>query len=144
MSCVNNGVCLREDINQIEQRETMNKLLFILLCIMCTSALADDLGKSTYEVSCKSCHAPQFAVGIKAPAAFDKKAWDIRFKNAELEAKNNPTEYKTAMDYLLYKIKLGKGLMPHSGLCKEADVPKKNCSDEAFIQAIQYMSQSKE
>ncbi|WP_454781851.1 c-type cytochrome [Legionella sp. WA2022007384] len=122
----------------------MKNLFLILLSIICTSVLADDLGKNTYQVTCQTCHAPQFATGIKAPAAFDKKAWEKPFKNAELEAKKNPAEYKTGMDYLLYKMKLGKGLMPHSGLCKEADVPKKNCSDEAFIKAIQYMSQSKE
>ncbi|QMT60941.1 cytochrome c5 family protein [Legionella sp. PC997] len=121
----------------------MKNLLTILFSVICTSVLADDLGKNTYQVTCKTCHAPQFATGIKAPAAFDKEAWEIRIKNAELEVQKNPTEYKTAMDYLLYRMKLGKGLMPHSGLCKEADVPKKNCSDEAFIQAIQYMAQSK-
>ncbi|CAM3137782.1 putative Cytochrome c, class I precursor [Legionella steigerwaltii] len=120
----------------------MKKLWIALLFVFHTSVFADDLGKSTYQISCKSCHAPQFATGIKAPAAFDKKAWDIHFKNAEMEAKKNPTEYKTAMDYLLYSMKRGKGLMPHGGLCKEANVPKKNCSDEAFIQAIHYMSQN--
>ncbi|KTD74164.1 c-type cytochrome [Legionella tucsonensis] len=120
----------------------MKKLLAILLCVLCTSVLADDLGKNTYAITCQSCHAPQFAIGMKAPAAFDKKAWNTRFKNAELEVKKNPTEYKTAMDYLLYSMKRGKGLMPHGGLCKEADVPKKNCSDEAFIQAIHYMSKN--
>ncbi|AWN74991.1 c-type cytochrome [Legionella anisa] len=120
----------------------MKNLLAILLCAICTSVLADDLGKNTYEITCQNCHAPQFAIGMKAPAAFDKKAWNTRFKNAELEVKKNPTEYKTAMDYLLYSMKRGKGLMPHGGLCKEADVPKKNCSDAAFVQAINYMSQN--
>lgn len=120
----------------------MKNLLVILLCASCTSVLADDLGKKTYQISCQSCHAPQFATGMKAPAAFDKKAWSMRFKKAEMEAQKNPAEYKTAMDYLLQSMKLGKGLMPHGGLCKEADAPKKNCSDEAFIQAIHYMSQN--
>ncbi|KTC80314.1 c-type cytochrome [Legionella cherrii] len=121
----------------------MKKLWIILLYAIHTASFAEDLGKTTYQISCQNCHAAQFAVGMKAPAAFDKKAWSVRFKNAELEAKQNPTEYKTAMDYLLYSMKRGKGLMPHSGLCKEVDAPQKNCSDEAFIQAIQYMSQNK-
>lgn len=32
--------------------------------------------------------------------------------------------------------------MHHGGLCHEADTPNKNCSDEALIQAIHYMSGS--
>ncbi|STY29925.1 putative Cytochrome c, class I precursor [Legionella wadsworthii] len=119
----------------------MNKLLVILLSSITTLLWANDLGKKTYEITCYHCHAPQFAIGMKAPAAFDKKDWDLRLKNAEMESKKNPAEYKTGMDYLLNSIKQGKGLMPHEGLCKEADVPQKNCSDEAFVQAIHYMSQ---
>ncbi|MCW8386259.1 c-type cytochrome [Fluoribacter dumoffii] len=121
----------------------MRNLLIFIFCTIHTAVFANDLGKDTYQTSCKSCHAPQLAIGMKAPAAFDKKAWDARFKNAEMEAQKNPADYKTAMDYLLYSIKLGKGLMPHGGLCKEANVPQKNCSDEAFVEAIHYMAQEK-
>ncbi len=121
----------------------MKKLLyFIVLCGVNISVLADDLGKTTYEIACKNCHSPQLATAIKAPAAFDKKEWDIRFKNAKLEAKNNPKQFKTPIDYLLYSVKIGKGLMHHGGLCNEADVPNKNCSDEAMIKAIHYMSEN--
>ncbi|KTC86827.1 putative Cytochrome c, class I precursor [Legionella brunensis] len=77
---------------------------------------------------------------MHAPAAFNKKAWAERFKKAAIESKNNPTQFKTAMDYLLYKASIGKGLMPHGGLCKEADVPHKNCSDKAITEAIYYMA----
>ncbi|MDI1352700.1 MAG: cytochrome C [bacterium] len=103
--------------------------------------MADDgLGKTTYEIACKNCHAPQLAKAIKAPAAFNKKEWEKRFQNAGLEVKNNPKQYKTAMDYLLYSVTIGKGLMQHGGLCNEAQTPNKNCSNEALIQAIHYMS----
>lgn len=117
-------------------------LLICLLCIANTYVLADNLGKTTYEIACKNCHAPQFATAIKAPAAFDKKAWAERFKNAKLEVKNTPSQYKTPMDYLLYSVTIGKGLMAHGGLCKEANIPNQNCSDEAIIQAIHYMSEN--
>jgi cytochrome c5 len=120
----------------------MKRLLpTILLSAIHTVVLADNLGKTTYEIACQNCHAPQLAVGLKAPAAFDKKAWNARFKNADLKAKKNPTQFKNAMAYLLYSVTIGKGLMQHGGLCKEADIPNKNCSDEALIQAIHYMSQ---
>ncbi|MFA6303180.1 MAG: cytochrome C [Legionella sp.] len=119
----------------------MKKLLLtVLVASIHTVVWADDFGKTTYEIACKNCHAPQLAKAIKAPAAFDKKAWDERFKHAELEVKNNPQQFKTPMDYLLYNVTIGKGLMAHGGLCKEADVPHKNCSDDALIQAIHYMS----
>jgi cytochrome c5 len=106
-----------------------------------TIVQADNLGKTTYETACQNCHAPNLAVGLKAPAAFDKKAWDARFKNADLEAKKQPARYKNAMAYLLHSVTIGKGLMHHGGLCKEADIPNKDCSDEALTKAINYMSQ---
>lgn len=119
----------------------MKHLLFIILfCVANTEVLADNLGKTTYEIACKNCHAPKLAPAIKAPAAFDKKAWDKRFKKAKLEVKNDPAQFKTPIDYLVYNVTIGKGLMAHGGLCKEANIPNQNCSDEALIQAIHYMS----
>lgn len=118
----------------------MKNRLFILLMTFTMPLIASDLGKETYEVTCKTCHAFPFSKGMHAPAAFDKKAWGIRFNNAEMESKNHPEQFKTAMDYLLYKASIGKGLMPHGGLCKEADVPHKNCSDKAIKEAIYYMA----
>lgn len=115
-------------------------MLFILLIALNSSLLASNLGKETYEIACQTCHAPRFAIGMHAPAAFNKKEWDVRFKEAALKSRNNPAQFKTAMDYLLYKVSIGKGLMPHGGLCKEADAPHKNCSDKAIIEAICYMS----
>lgn len=102
--------------------------------------MAADLGKETFEGICKTCHAPYTAKGIHAPAAFDKKAWAKRFEEAALESKKKPTRFKTPMDYLLYRISIGKGLMPHGGLCKETERPNKNCSDKALAEAIYYMA----
>lgn len=118
----------------------MKKVFLIFLSSIAITVQADDLGKATYQALCQDCHSPQFSKAMHAPTAFDKKAWDERFKKAEIEAKNNPNQFKTAMDYLLYKTHIGKGLMPHKGLCIEANIPNKNCSDAALIQAIQYMS----
>lgn len=115
-------------------------ILVALLCGVNTIALANNLGKTTYQIACQNCHAPQLALAIKAPAAFNKKEWAARFKNANMEVKQNPKQFKTSIDYLLYSVKIGKGLMHHGGLCNEADIPNKNCSDEALIQAIHYMS----
>lgn len=119
----------------------MKKMLVaVLFGVMNTVVVADNLGKTTYQIACQNCHAPKLALAIKAPAAFNKKEWDVRFKLAMLAVKNNPKEYKTPIDYLLYSVKIGKGLMHHGGLCHEAEIPNKNCSDEALIQAIHYMS----
>lgn len=119
----------------------MKNLLFVILfSLASTQVLADTLGKTTYELACKKCHAPEMSKAIKAPAAFDKKAWDGRFQKASLEAKNNPNRYKTPIDYLLYSVTIGKGLMYHGGLCKEAGTSDKNCTDKALIDAIHYMS----
>ncbi|TAL58702.1 MAG: cytochrome C [Legionella sp.] len=122
----------------------MKNRLFILLIAFTTPLIASDLGKGTYEITCKTCHAPSMAKGMHAPAAFDKEAWSIRLKNAAIESKNHPEQFKTPMDYLLYKASIGKGLMPHGGLCKEADVPNKNCSDKAIKEAIDYMANTPE
>lgn len=118
----------------------MKKILFILLITFNSTLLANNLGKETYEITCKTCHAPPYAAGMHAPAAFNKKEWAIRFQQAAIESKNKPSQFKTAMDYLLYRANIGKGLMPHVGLCKEAAVPRKNCSDQAIIEAIYYMA----
>lgn len=118
----------------------MKIILFILLVGLNSDLLASNLGKMTYEITCQNCHAPKLAIGMHAPAAFNKKAWAERFKKAAIESKNNPTRYKTAMDYLLYRVSIGKGLMPHGGLCKEADVSNKNCSNKAIMEAIYYMA----
>lgn len=120
----------------------MKRLLALFLLVtMNTVVLAANLGKTTYQAACKNCHAPQLALSIRAPAAFNKAAWDTRFEQATIESKNNPERFKTPMDYLLNSVKSGKKLMHHGGLCHEADIPHKNCANEALIQAIHYMSQ---
>lgn len=116
------------------------ELIGLLVSLASATALAHDLGQTTYDIACKNCHAPNLAPAIKAPAAFDKKAWKTRFDHASLEAKTNPSQFKTPMDFLVYNVKMGKGLMHHGGLCNEASEPNKNCSDEALIKAIEYMS----
>lgn len=118
----------------------MKTILFILFIAFNNTLIASNLGKETYDLTCKTCHAPKFAIGMHAPAAFDKKAWAIRFQKATLESKNNPSQFKTAMEYLLYRANIGKGLMPHGGLCKESDLPHKNCTDKAITEAIYYMA----
>lgn len=119
----------------------MKKILVVTLSIMTsTGVFASNQGKEVYQMACQNCHSPKLAEGLNAPAAFDRKAWQARFTKAEEEAKKNPSRYKSAMDYLLSEVKIGKGLMAHGGLCKEANVANKNCSDEALIDAINYMS----
>jgi len=121
----------------------MRKLNTLFLVMLSSMLHANQLGENTYQIACKNCHSPKLAVAIKAPAAFDTKAWNKRFDNAEQESKSNPTQFKTPIDYLVYNVKIGKGLMYHGGLCNESDEPNKNCSDEAFTQAIYYMSDRK-
>lgn len=104
------------------------------------AAYAQEPGEETYKIACQNCHAPDLAKAIKAPAAFDKSAWNARFKKANLEAKKYPTQYKSAIEYLLHNVTLGKGLMQHGGLCHETDASGKNCSKEDLIDAIHYMS----
>lgn len=119
------------------------EVIGVLFYLASPIIFADNLGQTTYDIACKTCHAPTLAPAIKAPAAFDEKAWKERFDKASLEAKNNPSQFKTAMDFLVYNVKMGKGLMHHGGLCNEASEAKKNCSDEAFVKAIEYMSKKK-
>ncbi|CDZ77262.1 Cytochrome c5 [Legionella massiliensis] len=118
----------------------MKTILFILFIAFNGTLLASNLGKQTYEMACKTCHDSQVAKGMHAPAAFNNKAWAKRFKKAAIESINHPSKYKTAMDYLLYSASIGKGLMPHGGLCKEAVMYHKNCSTQALADAINYMS----
>ncbi len=117
-----------------------NIVIVLVLSLINPVAFAEELGKKTYEVACQNCHAPKLAKAIKAPAAFDKKVWDSRFQEANLAAKKNPGKYKSSIDYLMYSVKIGKGLMYHGGLCREANVDKKYCSNDALIDAIYYMS----
>lgn len=127
----------------INKESNLNKIITILTSsLLFTSAMAQNLGEATYQVACSNCHAPKLSKSILAPAAFDKKAWKIRFKKAKLESKMHPELYPTPMDYLLNSVINGKKLMHHGGLCHESNVPKKYCSKEAFIQAIEYMKKS--
>jgi cytochrome c5 len=118
----------------------MKTIAFITLYACSTILMASDLGKETYEIACKTCHAPEPSQGMHAPTAFDKKAWAMRFEEAAEEAQKKPEQFKTPIDYLLYRATIGKGLMPHGGLCKEANKPKENCSDKAITEAIRYMA----
>lgn len=122
---------------------TMKSFFHISVCLFILSIVnvhAENMGKSMYQLACKNCHAPNLAPAIKAPAAFDKKAWDKRFNQATKEVEKNPKRFKNPFDYLLYHVKMGKGLMHHGGLCNESDKVDKDCSDAAYIDAIKYMS----
>ena len=120
----------------------MKKLsLVFFLGAMNAAIFADDLGKKTYEMACQNCHSPKLAKGINAPAAFNKKEWDARFKLAAIKAKQKPDRFKSPMGYLLHSVTIGKGLMHHGGLCNESDAVNKDCSEQALITAINYMSQ---
>lgn len=118
----------------------MKKLLISIIFIFNYNAYAEDLGETTYKIACSNCHSPKLARSIGAPAAFNKKDWRTRYKNAKIMAKKEPEKYNSAIDYLLQHVKQGKGLMHHGGLCNEAQVKNKNCSDEALTAAINYMN----
>ena len=121
----------------------MKKLFIGILCVISFNIYAEDLGETTYKIACSNCHSPKLAPSIGAPAAFNKKDWRTRYKNAKIAYKNEPDRYNSPIDYLLQHVKQGKGLMHHGGLCNEAPAKNKNCSDDALTAAINYMSQNK-
>lgn len=118
-------------------------LLFMLLFYPLHHAFAENkpeqLGQITYQMACQSCHAPDYAKGLKAPAAFDKKAWQMRITKARQAVKEDE-RFDNEYQYLVYQVKIGKGLMHHHGLCLEKAKDKSHCSDEALTQAIKYMA----
>ncbi len=99
------------------------------------------LGVLLYQQACQICHSPERAKAIKSPAAFNEAAWAKRFALAKKEVGQNK-RFKSVNAYLLHQIRIGKGLMHHGGLCKETNAiyQNVNCSDKAYLQAIQYMS----
>ncbi len=121
----------------------MKKLFFGILCIISHTTFANNLGETTYKIACGNCHSPKLASSIGAPPAFNKKEWRRRYKDAKIASKKYPEKYSSPVDYLLQQVKKGKGFMQHGGLCNEAHVKDKNCSDEALIAAINYMSKPK-
>lgn len=120
------------------------KWLFSFFILFSVSAVAyadtNNMGQKLYNATCQRCHSPQLAAGIKAPPAFDKHAWRIRYAHAQKMAKQYPDKYKTAWDYLLTHVKMGRGLMAHGGLCKESGLTTEDCSDKNLLAAIKYMS----
>lgn len=101
-------------------------------------------GVLLYQAACSHCHAPDKAKAMKAPAAFDAKAWQARYQHAKHEV-NDTFNFKTIDDYFLYQVTVGKGLMHHGGLCEESKVnyPQLNCNEENYLAAIHYMSHKK-
>ena len=118
----------------------MKAILAVILILGCYYCYADDLGAKTYNMACSNCHSPKLASSIGAPPAFVNKEWRKRYKEAKLACKEHPEKYKSATDYFLQQVKKGKGLMHHGGLCNESQHKEKDCSDEALIAAIKYMS----
>lgn len=116
----------------------MKILTVCALIVYSVSVQANDLGQTTYENACKNCHGPKVATSIKAPAAFDSSAWQKRLLAAKDASKQDPKKFPSAMDYLVYQVSIGKGLMHHGGLCKESG-PELDCSKKAIKQAILYM-----
>lgn len=100
-----------------------------------------DQGKALYKAACSNCHAPDKARGLKAPPAFNRAVWQAIKTKAAVQVKSDK-RFKTVDDYLLYQIKIGRGLMHHGGLCKETQVGKTkvSCEDTVYLEAIQYMS----
>jgi cytochrome c5 len=96
------------------------------------AADAPDLGKQTYEKACVTCHTPTMAAALKSPAVHDQAAWDVRFAAAEQAAKQDPTTYPQAIDFLVAQVKKGKGAMAAGGACTD-------CTDEAYKAAILFM-----
>lgn len=120
--------------------------LFLLSCFLVSPVFAsnhhNNMGEDLYVNACKTCHAADKATAIGAPVAFDKAAWKKRLAEAKQQAKQD-ARFKDKYAYLLYQVKIGKGLMHHGGLCLEAKPPKRNCTDDAYIAAIKYMSDAK-
>lgn len=126
----------------------MKYLPFILLLSLCSTALADQhqdtdlaMGKRVYLAACQNCHSPEFADSMRAPAAFDTKAWQARLAAAK-QATAEDSRFSGTADYLVHQVSRGRGLMHHGGLCKESKVndPDLVCNDETYIQAINYMA----
>lgn len=116
--------------------------LLSLLFFM-TTAFADnsttDTGKNIYQFACATCHAPDKAKFMKAPAAFNAQAWAPVMANAKTQIAKQPKKYSDTYQYLLVQVKQGKGMMRHGGLCFENQKTNKDCSDPALIAAIKYM-----
>lgn len=126
----------------------MKKIMLLLSLVITNVSLAaeikvdQDIGKTTYDSACQVCHNPKVSQGLEAPAAFNQQAWSPIIARAEALAKQDP-KFDTGMDYLVYQVRIGKGLMHHGGLCLEANQSSEACTDEAYKAAIQYMSQAK-
>lgn len=125
----------------------LNFLLFtfIIGCMSSVTYAAQSYPvQEIYQKACSNCHAPKLAKGLQAPAAFDKQAWATRLQQAKQAVKKDPSRYKNEYDYLYQQVKIGRGLMHHGGLCKEAGLSADNCSKQAMIAVIKYMSQTKD
>jgi cytochrome c5 len=121
----------------------MKILTVCALIVYSVMAQANELGKKTYDAACKNCHSPRVAKSMKAPEAFDEAAWKKPMIAAQKATQNDPKKYPSAMSYLLYQVKIGKGLMHHGGLCKESGI-KQDCSDDALQKAIHFMKKNHE
>lgn len=128
----------------------MKKIISLCLIFIIFSANAyavntatNSLGEKTYQHACVKCHAPNVAGALKAPAAFNKQAWQTRIQHAKLAIVDNE-KYKDEYQYLVHQVKIGKGLMHHHGLCLESPDSEKVCNDAAYVEAIKYMAKVEE
>jgi cytochrome c5 len=92
-----------------------------------------------YSKACSTCHAPEKASALGAPAAFSQTDWAPRMENAAQHS-GSSTEFKDAYAYLLDSVKRGRGLMAHGGLCKDNKALQALCTDDNYIATIKYMS----
>lgn len=134
-------------ITTTKRNRSMKKACLLSLLCLSTSLFAEKTpsrGVLLYEQACQLCHSPERSTSIKSPAAFNDKAWAKRFSAAKKEV-GPGKRFKTVNQYLLHQIRIGRGLMHHGGLCKETNAIYQNvdCSDKAYLEAIEYMSHKK-
>ncbi len=119
----------------------LTALTLVLLCSLCANSYADnELGKAIYDKSCQTCHNPNTAPLMLAPAAHNLEDWKLRFENAEVLAKKNPKEYPNALAVLIASVKNGKGTMVAGGMCQDQSTPDKQCTDADYAATINFMS----
>lgn len=127
----------------------MKRVLILASLMITASAMAVEIkteksiGKDTYDNACQVCHNPRVSQGLDAPTAFNESVWSAIKKRADAEAKKSD-KFKTGMDYMVYQVRIGKGLMHHGGLCLEAKKDSAVCTDAAYQAAIEYMSTAKD
>lgn len=117
--------------------------LFLIVFFISFVSFADvNLGRAIYEKSCQTCHSPNTAPLMGAPTIHDMSAWKSRLEQAKEAAKREPN-VQTTLDFLVSEIKHGKGAMVPGGMCTDSNTPDRQCTDDAYKSAIEYMTSAK-